>query len=221
MQHSLFRDLGESVKLFSHKDPTKVRRSLRVYSFTSRGFEEIPQSYPITDLNIGYYSTTITTPNEHCYLMILFCGNPIVLRIGSPDVQFVYWSHRNKDISYKHFGETGVVKSTGLLHKLDGGFYYYTPVDEDLGYIEVEGKAHVIEIPYSIQGAGIGIDVDWQRTIIRQTFGISVTKLNFKLNKTITREFTTDRVEHTFSVDTKENKFDNKTIQRKFRVFCK
>ena len=221
MQHSLFRDLGETVKLFSHKDPTKVRKSLTIYSFTSRGFEEITQSYPITDLNIGYYSTEINTPDEHCYLMIMFCGNPIVLRVGLPEIQFVYWSHRNRDIPYSHFSETGSVKSQGLLHKLDAGFYFYTPIDDSLGYIEVDGKANIIDIPYSIKTAGIGIDVDWRRTIIRQVFGIDTTKLNFTLNKVIIREFSNSVFEHNFSVQTKVSKFDLDIIKQNFNVFCK
>ena len=222
MQHSLFRDKGETVKLFSHKDPSKVRKTLQVFVYTERGFEEISQSYLITDLNIGYYSTEIVTPDENCYLLILFCGNPIILRVGSPKLQFMYHStNYDKDFTYHHFDEFGILKAQGFLNRLGSGFYFYTPIEETLGYIEVNGRSYVLNIPYNIKTAGIGINVDWRRTIIRQTFGVKTTQLNFKLNNVIKREFAVDTVKHTFEVKTRENKFNLKTIKQKFKVFCK
>lgn len=224
MQHSLLRNKGEVVKLFSHKDPTKVQKTLLVYSFTpEEGIQEILYPNPnITDLNVGYYSTEITTPDFDCYLLILFCGNPIVLRIGNPPLQFMYWSGKRINIlPYHHFDEFGVLKAQGDLLSLGYGFYYYTPVEETLGYIEVEGRPHILNVPYSVQGCGVGIDIDWQRSIKRQTFGVNVKNQVFKLNNVKSIEFSRGVIEHKFDLDVSKNKFDVKTIKRKFTVFCK
>ncbi|MCK5537976.1 MAG: hypothetical protein KAI79_14210 [Bacteroidales bacterium] len=220
MQHSLLRNKNETVKLFSHKDPSRVLKSLEVYKFNQYGLSDITPQYNITNLNEGYYSTEITTPDEQCYLLILFCGNPIVLRIEKPPVQFFFWSPRNNIERYKHYSEDGILVSEGSLKLLNYGFSYYTPEEETLGYIEVRNKPYVLNIPYGVKYAGIGINVDWRRTIIRQDFGVLSIKRVFELN-IIKNSFKKIVRKNEFSLKTRYNSFDIDTIKQKFKVSCK
>ncbi len=224
MQHSLIRSKNEKVKIFSQKEASLVSKTLRMFSFSeTHGFREItPTNTPIIDeLNVGYYSTEITTPSEHCYLLMLFCGNPVVMRVGSPEVQFIYWGKLNSNIPYKHFNEFGELKSEGLLQRLNYGFYFYEPVEETLGYIEVENRPYVLNVPYSNSAAGIGIDVDWKKVIIRRNFSISTTEHKFKLNSVKPIKFIIGKSELKFSVKQKSAKFESFTKKVQFKINCK
>lgn len=223
MQHSLIREKNEKVKIFSHKDPNLVRKTIKIFTFSGNGLEDItpPIQPTISDLNIGYYSAEITTPNKHCYLLILFCGNPIVLRVGLPPIQFIYWGKINSSIPYKHFDEFGVLKSEGTLLSLNYGFYYYTPVEETLGYIEVNDTPYILNVPYKCNTAGIGIDVDWQKVIVRQRFGIKTKQKRFKLNSINPVEFSLGTDKYKFTVKKKISKFNLKTIKKHFNVYCR
>ena len=111
MQHSLIRAKNETVKLFSHKKASRASGALIVYQFNyHEGITDITPAYTISNLNTNYYSTEIVTPNESCYLLILFNNNPIVLRVGSPKLQFIYWTKRNALIDYKHYNEFGALQ---------------------------------------------------------------------------------------------------------------
>ena len=219
MKHSLLRKKSEIVKLFSHKDPTKVQKTLSVFSFGEFGLSDITPNFNVTDLNDGYYSTEIITPNIDTYLLILFCGSPIILRVGHPPLQFFMWSADGNIEEYTHYDEDGVVVSQGNLNLLNYGFSYYTPVEETLGYVEVRGRPTILNVPYSVSYAGIGINVDWHSTIIRQEFGLKTTILDFELN-TINNIFKTKTTQKSFEMETIYNEFDMETIKQKFVVIC-
>jgi len=220
MQHSQLRKPNEPVKLFA-KTPTNGPQNLEVYEFVNGVMVDITPTYSIESLNTGYYSTEIVTPDHSCYLLIMFNGNPIVLRVGEPILQFFFWAPKQKTYSFQHFDEFGSKLDEGVLSGLGLGFYYTTPISDTLGYIEVLGKPYVIHVPYCSGSVGVGIDVDWKRTIIRQQFGVDTTKLNFKLNKKI----------NTFNVLKKELKFGLRILNQKvfslevkklnFKVYCR
>ncbi len=224
MNHSLLRIPNETVKLFSYKDPEKdlnPLNSLRMYEFIpSIGLNEITANFAVSVLSTGYYSTEIVTPNKNCYLLILFNGNPIILRVGTPPIQFFYWSKRNTVYPYSHFNEFGDLVNAGNLKELKYGFYYYTPIETDLGYVEVNGEPVVLEYPYSMSASGVGISIDWRNTIIKQQFGIEIIKLNFKLNK-INNKFRIKNIINKFNINTITNKFNINTIRKVFKVSCK
>ncbi len=221
MQHSLMRLPNENIKLFSHKKFGNTNK-LKVYEFTPEyGIMDITPTYNIISLNDGYFSAEIKAPNKDCYLLILFNYNPIVLRIGTPDLQFFYWSKRDKIYPYIHYNEFGEIVSEGNLKQLLYGFHYYTPIEETLGYVEVEDHSFIISTPYKMSAAGVGINIDWRRTIIRQRFGVKINKLNFTLNNIIKNEFTVNIIKHGFDVKTKANNFSRKTNKQTFKIACK
>ena len=220
MQHSLLRQRVEVVKLFSRKERGTVN-NLKVYEFSpSTGLTDITPIYTITSLNNGYYSTEIQTPDKDCYLLILFNYNPIVLRVGSPTLQFFYWNNKTQTYPYEHYNEFGDLVSQGNLNSLLYGFNYYTPISDLLGYIEVNKKPFVLNIPYNISGTGVGINVDWRKTIIRQQFSRKTNLITFKLN-TLNNKFNVKRVHYNFNINTDLKKFNRKIIKQEFKVSCK
>ena len=218
MQHSLLRKRNESVKIFSHKDEGSASGILKVYKFTlTYGLEDITPAYIVNDLNTDYYSTEITTPSDNCYLLIMFNDKPIVFRVGTPHLQFFYWSARNEVIDYKHYNEDGDLKSEGTLKQLNYGFYYYTPVEELLGYIEVKDKPYVLNVPYSIEGITVGVTavIDWNKKVLKQEFGILTNKLGFDL-RTQKLGFDINTSYRTFDTKIKLNTFNTKVIKQDF-----
>ena len=161
MQHSQLRKPNEKVKLFA-KVSSQQNLSLTVWEFKNGSLEEITPHYVINDLNTGYYSTEIITPDHSCYLLLLFCGNPIVLRVGNHPLQFFFWAPKQKTYGYKHFNEFGALLDQEELIDIVYGFYYTTPINDTLGYIEVLGKPCIIHVPYCFGSVGVGIDIDWQ-----------------------------------------------------------
>ena len=207
MQHSQLRKPNEVVKLFA-KTSSQQNKTLLIHEFNEDGTltNITPQNYSIDDLNTGYYSTEMITPDHSCYLMIMLCGNPIVLRVGEPTLQFFFWAPKQKTYSFLHYDEFGSKIDEGLLKALGLDFYYSTPISDGLGYIEVLGKPYIIHVPYCSGSVGVGIDIDWKRTIKRQYFGLSTTQLNFTLNKE----------SQTFKIKTKEFKFNLSIENQKY-----
>jgi len=221
MQHSQLRKPNEPVKLFA-KASSQQTKSLRIYEFQENGTltDITPQNYQINDLNTGYFSTEIITPDHSCYLVIQFCGNPIILRVGEPTLQFFFWAPKQKTYTFTHYDEFGTKIDEGDLSALGLGFYYTTPISDALGYIEVLGKPYVVHVPYCSGSVGVGIDIDWRRTIRRQVFGITTSQLKFKLNKTVNR-FKVKSHQLKFGVKTRNQIYTVKTNKINFKVYCK
>jgi hypothetical protein len=221
MQHSQLRKPNEPVKLFA-KASSQQQKSLLIYEFNDNGTlsDITPIGYQIDDLNTGYFSTEIITPDHSCYLVIQFCGNPIILRVGEPELQFFFWAPKQKTYTYFHYDEFGTKLDEGELKALGLGFYYTTPISDTLGYIEVLGKPYVIHVPYCSGSVGVGIDIDWRRTIKRQQFGLEISKLNFKLNK---REysFTRKTKEFKFNLRIRKQNHSVKTNKLNFKIECR
>jgi len=221
MQHSQLRKPNESVKLFA-KASSQQQKTLSVYEFNenSGSLTDITPAYTVDDLNTGYFSVEIVTPDHSCYILASFCGNPIVLRVGEPKLQFFFWAPKQKTYSYTHFDEFGTKIDEGILDGLGLGFYYSTPVSDALGYIEVLGKPYIVHVPYCSGSVGVGIDIDWRRTIKRQQFGVSVTKLNFKLN-ILEKKFSVLTNQLKFNLSVEKQKYELKTKKLTFRVTCR
>jgi len=218
MQHSQLRKPNEKVKLFA-KTPTGGNQSLSVHEYVNGVIVDITPTYSIESLNTGYFSTEIITPDHSSYLLIMFNGNPIVLRVGEPTLQFFFWAPKQKTYAYSHFDEFGAKLDEGLLKALGLGFYYSTPVSDSLGYIEVLNKPYVLHVPYCSGSVGVGIDVDWRRTIKRQLFGLSTTKLNFTLNnKKLLFGINTESLK--FSLKVRNQMYSKKVIKQTFNVKC-
>jgi len=221
MQHSQLRKPNEKVKLFAKTSSTQTNLSLTVFEFKEDGtLSNITPSYTVKPLNQNYFSTEIVTPDHSSYLLILFCGNPIVLRVGEPKLQFFFWSEKSKPYPYTHYDENGQILDEGTLKELGHGFHYTSPVSDVLGYIEVLGRPYIIHVPYCSGSVGVGIDIDWKKTIKRRQFGLSIRKINFKLNNSELK-FEKRVIPLSFSVKNTNLSFSLDVIMRKFKISCK
>ena len=220
MNHSQIRSLGENVKIFSRKDP-KDQVDFKVWKFDGVSLETININPSIIDLGEFYYSVEMTMPTENCYLAILFCGQPTVLRVGVPQTQFILNTFPGLPIDYKHYHEDGVLISSGQLTELSNGFYYYTPVEEDLGYIEVFGEPFVLSLPYSNGNVTVyaAVHIVWDKTVIFRKFGVNSSSQTFKVSeKKISFDVT--EVLNKFNIKTDKQTFSQKTDSVKFKIDC-
>ena len=218
MQHSQFRRPSETVKFFTKS--LNATHTLIVYEFVNGSLLDITPEYIVEALNPGYFSSEIQVPGHSCYLLALFDGNPIVIRVGEPDLQFFYWAKRQKSYAYNHFDEFGVKLDSGLLNSLGSGFYYTTPISDVLGYIEVAKKPYIIHVPYCSVNSGVSIDIDWQRTIVRQTFGVNEKGYKFKLN-IMKSNFYVRKSKHRFVMKKIQERFGVETQKLQFKVYCR
>lgn len=211
MQHSQLRSINETVKLFAHVNPATVVKTLQVFKYKVGVITDITPSYTVEDLNVGYYSTEITTPFESCYLLILFCGNPIVLRVGDPQLQFFFHYKPLKTIPFNHFNEFGSEIESGILTELLNGFYVHGPISSDLGYIQVLNKPYIISVPYCDKSIQVAIAVVWSKKVIVQKFG----------TVTVKRIFSNKVSQLSFNLNTIKQSFTNKTFLNKFSTIIR
>jgi len=221
MQNSQIRKPLETVTIFA-KNTNITTPDLKIFKFTTTLVNTTPTITDVTtdifknninSLNTNYYNTDITTPADDCYLLLLFCNNPMVIRVGSPNLQFFYFS-KNFNDNYTHYSTTGTILTSGVLTKMPEistpGFSYFTPTISS-GYVEVNEKPSIIETPYCSTNVGIAIDVTWTANIIKRTFGTKTKKvqLNVLTNK------------QKFKQTTKKTIINNITVKRAFALKTK
>jgi hypothetical protein len=147
----------------------------------------------------------------------MFCESPMVIRVGEPQLQFIIHNKPNKIIEYIHYDEFGTNVSQDNLIEIGYGFYYYTPVISTLGYIEIYGKPSVINLPYCSSYAGVAIDIEWTKKVIKRFFGTKTLKQKF--NQIILKEnINTITIKEQFNKKVKKEQFSTKIIKRKFKA---
>ena len=208
MQHSQIKQKFERVKIFAKKDPNNVNKVLQIFKFKDNLRTDITPTYTVDDLNPGYYSTEFDTPNEDCYILILFCDSPMVIRVGEPTLEFIMWNKPGRVIPYIHYDEFGVNVSEDVMIEIGYGFYYYTPVISELGYVEIYGKPSVINIPYCSPHIGVPIDIEWAKKVIKLQFGV----------KSIKQKFSIKTLKHNINIVQKKQSFNRKTIKKSFQT---
>jgi len=219
MQHSQLRSKNEVVKLFAHKNPATVQKTLKVLEFDGVVATDVTPAFSVTDLNTGYFSTEIVTPNKNTYLLVMFCGSPIVLRVGEPELQFLFYTDQGIDVPFTHYDEFGTSLEESSLTELVDGFYHHGPISEDLGYIEVFNRPHILSIPYCEKGIGVQVQVIWNAKVVSRKFGVKTQKIKFNqiTNKvgfkqsTVQQKFSTSTVKKLFTTKVNAVKFKTKT----------
>jgi len=220
MQHSQLRRLGESVKLFAHKNPATVEKTLSVLKLRGGVITNITPVYAVSDLNTGYFSTELTCPSEDCYLLVLFCGSPVVLRVGDPDIEFIFWADEGMEIPYTRYDEFGTLMNSGELDELQDGWYHRGPLDTVLGYIEVFGSPYIISVPYCDGSIRVTIQVVWSTRVHKRKFGVGTKKLIFKSNLRSQLSFKSLSVYKKFNYLLYTSTFKEKTLTQRFTKQC-
>ncbi len=219
MQHSQLRRLGEQVKLFAHKNPATVQKTLNIIQLKNGVATDVTPSFTVDELNPGYYSTEIECPREDAYLLVLFCGSPIVLRVGQPDLEFLFWADEDMTIPYSHFDEFGQTVDTGSLDELTLGWYHKDNLSTQLGFMEVFGSPYIISIPYCDASIKVSIQVVWSTRVQTRKFGTEVIKRSFS-SDTIKRLFKSNSYINNFTSLLYTQSFSKKTLIRGFKKQC-
>lgn len=185
MHHSEIRKHNETTTFYV-KTPSQPITNVHVYKVTSPGFvfSEIVGSYPIVTMSNDYSRSTLTTPDENCYLCIQFGPYPIFVRVGNPDPLFLfYYVQEGQTISCRQvLGTDGSIHSSGTMVELGKGFYYYIPTTNDPSFFEIWDTAlskwmpWYMKIPYTTSiGMGKGtIELEpdqWQLLAIPIKYG--------------------------------------------------
>jgi len=219
MQHSQLRRIGETVKLFAHKNPAFVVKELEVLQLKDGSLTDITESYVVNELNPGYFSTEVVCPRDDCYLLIKFCESPIVLRVGDPELNFIFVAKPNLDVPYKRYDEFGTVVSSGNLTELEGGWYYKDDINTSLGFIEVYNRPYIISLPYCDGSLSVAVQVIWNSSVQVKKFGATTIKASFKTS-TLTNSFTQKTELNNFKTSLSKQLFKENTVAMKFTKQC-
>lgn len=150
MEHSAIRGKNEAVLIICKTEVAPP--SLTIYKLTEGGtLTLLTDTYTINDIGNSYYTSSITTPNEDCFLCVNFGGYPTFIRVGDPTIRFLYYRvNAGSTIPYSQFGVNGAVLSSGSLTDLNNGFYMFTPSNLGLSIIEVDTEPSVLKVPYLV-----------------------------------------------------------------------
>jgi len=218
LKHSLLRAPGEEMRLFVHvEDTSNINTNLVIYKFNSDNtVDDITPQYNIFEISENRYATDIKLPNEICYLLIKFYGQPIVLRVGNPTLTFFYYNEYETNIPFIQRNKNGVVIQTGYLEPAIDSFYYYVPSYTELSYIDIFDHSVILDIPYCSNNIEIYSDIIWNKKIIQKKFGIKTNKFKFKINNYKNINFRTKILKIHFKFKSENKKFKQRTINQIF-----
>jgi hypothetical protein len=152
MQHSAMVGRNEPVEVFSYT-PEEVPY-VSVHKVADDGsFSEVHDVFVVQDLGGDYYKFILATPDEDCYLCVLFGGFPTFLRVGDPAVRVLHHGRPGLPVSARQLSAAdGSLIGEGPFQELGQGFYTYVPPSEDLSIIQVTDEngvePYVLRLPY-------------------------------------------------------------------------
>jgi len=144
MRHTDFKDKNSSFNIIETcSDDTKV------FKFTlADGLAELDT---IEADEIGdFYSFSIDTPDEDCFLFTKQGLNIGIFRVGKPDVLVIVCSDEDETISYKQLDMDGAKLDEGDMEEIGEGFYYIEPSTLDKSFFTIEDMIIPLVVPYTI-----------------------------------------------------------------------
>jgi len=144
MRHTDFKDKNSSFNIIETcSDDTKV------FKFTlSDGLSELDT---IEATEIGdFYSFSIDTPDEDCFLFTKQGLNIGIFRVGKPDVLVIVCSDEDETISYKQLDMDGAKLDEGDMEEIGEGFYYIEPSTLDKSFFTIEDMIIPLVVPYRL-----------------------------------------------------------------------
>lgn len=149
MKTSHLRKRLEKVPMFSDSDKTP---GLQIFKLDSTNtLTDITESNPtIATLTSGHAKYDFTSPDEDCHICSIFNGYPIIFQVGLPEVKFIHYEGATGvTIPFTRVDDTGATIESGNLTELSNGFYYNIPSDLGLSIYMVNGKSHLMKVPYT------------------------------------------------------------------------
>jgi len=158
MQHSAFKDRGESVDIFAQSNKPN---SLTMFKITENDtmVDITPASPVINTLGGNLRKSSITLPNEHATVVSFLNQEPVFMRVGAPKIRFTFFAgHGNtgETIPYEMVNQTdGSSIESGNLMEYGHGLYGFNPVNTGDAIIKCKGLVFPLRVPYTVDAAGM------------------------------------------------------------------
>jgi hypothetical protein len=166
MQHSAFKDRGETVDIFAQ---TNKPNSLRMFKIDeSDAMTEIDvTSSTIDTLGSNLRKSTVTLPNEHSSVIAFLNDEFIPMRVGSPKIRFVFYAGKDQTgltIPFERVDQTdGSTIESGNLTEFGNGIYGFNPNSTGDSIIKVKGLVFPLRVPYFTDSAGMSGSIYLQK----------------------------------------------------------
>jgi hypothetical protein len=157
MQHSAFKDKGETVDIFANSNQPN---SLSVYKLdeTDTLTDITPGSPTIDTLGPNLRKTTLTLPNEDCTVCAILNGQSVFMRVGVPKIRFTFYTgSTGETIAFNRVNQVdgGSIES-GNLTDYGYGIYGFNPSTTGESIIVIDGKYYYpLRVPYTSDAAGM------------------------------------------------------------------
>ena len=166
MQHSHFKDRGESVDIFAQ---TNKPNSLKMYKIKEDDtMEDItPVSPTINSLGANLRKSSVTLPNENSTVVAFLNDEFIPMRVGAAKIRFTFFAGKDKTgltIPYEMINQTdgGTIES-GNLMEFGHGVYGFNPINTGDAIIKCKGLVFPLRVPYTVDAAGMSGSIYLQK----------------------------------------------------------
>jgi hypothetical protein len=166
MQHSAFKDRGESVDIFAQTnkpDSLKVFKILDDDTFT----DITPEDPTIDSLGANLRKTNLTMPDENSIVVSFLNEQPVFTRVGNPKIRFTFFAGKDKtglEIPYDMLNQDdGDSIESGNLTEYGEGLYGFCPENTGDAIIKVKGLVFPLRVPYVVDSAGMAGSIYLQK----------------------------------------------------------
>ena len=145
MRHTDFIAKNSSFKIIDTcSDDTNV------YKFTlADGLTEL-DSVSAIDIDNGFFTFEIQTPDEDCFIFTKQGNNIGINRVGNPDILVIVCFDEDETISYKQYDMDGAELDSGDMNEIGAGFYYIEPAKLQKSFFNIaNGLIVTLKVPYN------------------------------------------------------------------------
>ena len=145
MRHTDFIAKNSSFKIIDTcSDDTNV------YKFTlADGLTEL-DSVSAIDIDNGFFTFEIQTPDEDCFIFTKQGNNIGINRVGNPDILVIVCFDEDETIPYKQYDMDGAELDSGDMNEIGAGFYYIEPAKLQKSFFNIaNGLIVTLKVPYN------------------------------------------------------------------------
>lgn len=152
MEHNSSKLHGENIDIFSYA--TNIYK-FKMYKIGNDGvLYDITPDYEIISIGQDLSKVNVTLPSEDTIVCCVFNEQPIVLRVGKPDVRYIFYTKYPQDyLPYTRVDTIGNLIEAGNLEEYGVGFYGFVPSDLVYSIINVKGVITPLAVPYDVNKA--------------------------------------------------------------------
>jgi hypothetical protein len=147
MEHNSTKALGETLDVFAYAPNINT---FEMYKLVGYVLTDITPAYVITEISTDICKVNVTLPNEDCIVCAVLNGQPVFMRVGTPDTQYVAYAFgTGKTIPYERISITGSVVQSGNLVEYGHGIYGFALTSSEYSVIKSGGYVCALDVPYN------------------------------------------------------------------------